>query len=46
LQVGRPDCPAKESCAIVAPMTVLNQKIIRLFEDTSVENLVRAGAAP
>ena len=39
LEPGNQQCPAKSSCTIVSPMTVLNQKIINLFESTSVEAL-------
>ena len=37
------DCPVK-NCTIISPMQVLNQKIIHLFQDTSLETLSkRAG---
>ena len=36
---GSNECPAKKSCSIVAPMDVLNQKIIRLFQSTSLQSL-------
>ena len=36
---GSTDCPAKISCSIIAPMDVLNQKIIRLFQSTSLQSL-------
>jgi|688.fasta_scaffold104804_5 Rrf2 family cysteine metabolism transcriptional repressor len=39
LEEGTRTCPAKSSCSIVAPMNVLNQKIIELFQSTSLENL-------
>ncbi|NBV50579.1 Rrf2 family transcriptional regulator [bacterium] len=33
------DCPARLSCKIIDPMHVLNQKIIELFQATSVQQL-------
>ena len=40
LEAGNETCPAKASCTIVTPMSLLNEKIIRLFEGTSLESLV------
>src|SRR5262249_45065960 len=40
LEPGNEDCPVKKSCTIVSPMNVLNQKIISLFQSTSLETLV------
>ena len=33
------DCPVRPSCSIIAPMGVLNQKLIELFESTSLQAL-------
>ncbi len=33
------ECPAHSKCTIVAPMTVLNQKLTDLFQSTSLETL-------
>lgn len=38
LEPGNKDCPVKD-CSLVSPMQVLNQKIIHLFQDTSLEAL-------
>ena len=38
-------CPAKALCTIISPMTVLNQKIVTLFESTSLENLANRKTA-
>lgn len=32
-------CPVKENCTIVSPMQLLNTKIMKLFEQTSLETL-------
>lgn len=32
-------CPVKASCTIISPMNVLNQKIVKLFQSTSLEAL-------
>ncbi|NBX93108.1 MAG: Rrf2 family transcriptional regulator [Proteobacteria bacterium] len=39
LEEGTRTCPAKASCRIVAPMNVLNQKIVELFHATSLDTL-------
>jgi Rrf2 family protein len=39
LEEGAHTCPAKGACSIVEPMFVLNQKIIELFQSTSLEQL-------
>ena len=39
LEPGNESCPVKTTCAIVAPMHLLNQKIIHLFQETSLESL-------
>ncbi len=36
---GNSDCPAKTGCRLQAPMTVLNQKLIDLFQQTSLESI-------
>ncbi len=45
LKPGNHQCPAHSACTIVAPMTLLNQKIIKLFESTSIEALAMKKAA-
>ena len=42
LEPGNEECPARTNCAIITPMTVLNKKIIGLFQATSVDSLVNA----
>lgn len=44
LEPGNGECPAQKSCTIVTPMQVLNQKIINLFQDTSLETLSKKRA--
>ena len=39
LEPGNTDCPAQSHCSIVAPMGVLNRKIVELFQSTSLESL-------
>jgi Rrf2 family protein len=39
LEPGNQHCPVKDHCVIVEPMNVLNQKLIRLFQSTSLEAL-------
>ena len=39
LEPGNHQCPAQSHCAIMTPMNLLNQKIIQLFESTSLETL-------
>lgn len=39
LEPGNDSCPAKSACTIASPMGVLNQKIINLFQSTSLEAL-------
>ena len=36
-------CPAKNRCSIITPMGILNQKLIELFQSTSLETLARKG---
>jgi Rrf2 family protein len=45
--VGTEDnnCPVKGSCTLISPMNVLNQKIINLFQSTSLENLAHRKTA-
>lgn len=38
-------CPVKNSCSIISPMNVLNQKIVHLFESTSLEALAQRKTA-
>lgn len=38
-------CPVKDSCSIISPMNVLNQKIIHLFQSTSLEALAQRKSA-
>ena len=33
------ECPARLNCTLVTPMTVLNRKIISLFQSTSLDSL-------
>lgn len=42
---GKVTCPAYEACTIVTPMTKLNQRIVDLFQQTSVENLMNRKVA-
>lgn len=39
LEPGNHECPAQRVCTIMTPMTLLNQKIIHLFESTSLDTL-------
>lgn len=39
LEPGNDSCPIAHSCTIASPMSVLNQKIIQLFQSTSLEAL-------
>lgn len=39
LEPGNRQCPVGNRCAIASPMQLLNQRIIQLFETTSVESL-------
>jgi len=39
LEPGNEGCPAKNSCTIIDPMNVINQKIIQLFQSTSIAQL-------
>ena len=45
LQPGNAACPVNGSCEIAAPMNVLNQKIIDLFQSTSLQTLALRKAA-
>lgn len=45
LSPGKVTCPAHEKCTIVTPMTKLNQRIVDLFQQTSVENLMNRKVA-
>lgn len=46
LEPGNGHCPAQVNCTIVAPMNVLNQKLINLFQSTSLETLAVKKALP
>lgn len=39
LEPGNDSCPAKVGCTIMTPMSLLNQRIISLFESTSLDSL-------
>lgn len=39
LEPGNAQCPAIDQCSIATPMTILNQKLIHLFQSTSLETL-------
>ena len=39
IEPGNHDCPVKAACTISLPMHILNQKVIKLFEQTSLETL-------
>lgn len=45
LEPGNDACPCRVSCTIVSPMEMLNQRIIKLFESTSVEALANKKVA-
>lgn len=45
LEPGNKECPAHSQCTIITPMTVLNQKLIALFQSTSLETLTARKAA-
>lgn len=45
LEPGNTECPVHAHCTIVTPMSVLNQKIIQLFESTSLETLANRKVA-
>ena len=42
LKPGNDSCPVQTSCTIVTPMHLLNQKIVDLFSETSLEALAIA----
>ena len=39
LEPGNQECPAQSQCTIMTPMNVLNQKIVNLFQSTSLDTL-------
>jgi len=45
LEAGNPKCPVHAQCSIVTPMSVLNQKIVDLFQATSIATLVNRKVA-
>jgi Rrf2 family protein len=46
LGAGKTVCPAQQGCSIITPMTLLNQKIVSIFEATSVETLLQRKVLP
>ncbi len=36
---GNNECPARQGCRLVTPMTALNQKLIDIFQATSLESI-------
>lgn len=36
---GNSDCPAQDGCRLQAPMTLLNKKLIELFQATTLESI-------
>jgi len=45
LQPGSDTCPVKQACTLVSPMNVLNQKIIRVLKETSLDSLTERKVA-
>ena len=45
LEPGNESCRAKPSCTIIAPMSLLNQRIMSLFEETSLDTLAARKAS-
>jgi Rrf2 family protein len=45
LEPGNEHCPVKSACTIISPMNQLNQKIITLFQGTSLDTLASRKAA-
>ncbi len=43
LEPGNADCPVKTNCSILTPMALLNQKIIELLQQTSIQALAHRG---
>ena len=39
LEAGEVTCPAQNTCQIIEPLGILNQKIIELFQTTTLEQL-------
>lgn len=39
LEPGNAECPVGANCSIMSPMNALNQRIVKLFEGTSLESL-------
>ncbi len=44
LEPGKSDCPAHSHCTLITPMSVLNKKIMDLFQSTSLANLAKREA--
>ncbi len=45
LEPGNRECPAHSQCSIITPMAVLNQKLVDLFQSTSLATLANRKAA-
>lgn len=43
LEPGNVTCPVKTNCSILTPMALLNQKIIDLFQETTIQALAIRG---
>ena len=39
MEAGNHDCPVKTGCRLVTPMALLNQKLVNLFQTTSLESI-------
>lgn len=39
LEADNHECPAQATCAIMSPMNALNDKLVQLFQSTSLESL-------
>ena len=39
LEPGNNDCPVRQGCRLVTPMAALNQKLIDMFQGTSLESI-------
>lgn len=42
---GKHDCPAHGHCSILEPMSILNQKLVDLFQSTSIATLANRKVA-
>ena len=43
LEPGNDTCPVKDNCSILTPMSHLNQKIVELLKETSLQTLANRG---